>query len=150
MKRFPLTVCGALLIVLASAVGCSREKSEPRAPLVVSPPDSSQLSRTFPTIWLEDRNPVPEPVEPGESAEACNGRDDDGDGLTDEGGCCFCKTGGILGDVNGDDAITDLDQACQVLVIYQKTTVSGSTICMDVNGDGLLTMDDVVENTPRG
>lgn len=120
------------------------------------PVKEAEILKTFPVVpvtkflksgpILLEPTPTPTPTPPPALQDICDANDNDGDGLVDEDHCCFCVAGARLGDANGDQSIDEMDQVCQTLVLYNKTLVTGGNWCMDVNQDGVISMDDVIAN----
>lgn len=142
ISRLWITV--AIVVAGCSSGQVTTPNGSASGPTVSEPPKSEDIISSFPTVQVEPTSPPSTEIRALSPDEPCNGRDDDGDGMIDEG-CCGCCTGAKLGDATCDQAITKMDQACILLVTYRKTVSLGGMECMDVDQDGSVSMNDAVE-----
>ena len=76
--------------------------------------------------------------------ESCDGKDNNGNGLVDEG-CFACCPGAKSGDFDCDGKITMYDCTFPILYAYSRTTVTNSAICADLDKDSRVGMGDAIK-----
>jgi hypothetical protein len=141
------------LTFLLSPFACSDDSEQnieanyAKEPVLVKPTrqDIEKISRSISQDSKQESLTIPRYLKKSLSQlkEECDGRDNNSNGLIDEG-CFGCCENVPYGDFDCDGRVTKLDCTFPLLFAYSKTTIRNSAVCADLDQDSRIGMGDVL------